>query len=165
MRRLHWAALVAIFFSLDAATSFADPSDKGDKHDKGADRGRPATPSSASPSANASDDDDDNDSAPSGKPGRRTPAQLSFRKTVWERNEKAVEARAHKDGQHLSDAGKAAIQEHWLRVAKLLRIRELAEEDKQDAIVKRVDAQLEKEEKKIDGKLEKLQAKADGGAK
>ena len=46
-----------------------------------------------------------------------------------------------------------------------MRIRELAQEDKNDAAVKRADVALEREEKSIDAKLEKLSAKAAGGGK
>jgi hypothetical protein len=113
------------------------------------------------------DDDDDAPATDGGKPvaGRRTPAQMAFRKAVWQRREKALEAKAHKDGKKLTEEEREAIKTHWLRVARLMRIRELAQEDKNEAAVKRADAALEREEKSAEAKLEKLNAKAPGGAK
>ena len=46
-----------------------------------------------------------------------------------------------------------------------MRIRELAQEDKNEAAVKRADAALEREEKRSEAKIETLNAKAPGGAK
>ena len=97
--------------------------------------------------------------------GRRTPAQLALRKQIWERREKAIEAKVHKSGKRLTDEERDAIKKHWHNVSRLMRIRELAQEDKNDAAVKRTDAALEREEKSIDAKLEKLNAKTTGGAK
>ena len=112
--------------------------------------------------AHDDDDDDDGPATDGGKPaGRLTPAQLNFRKETWERREKAIEARVHKGGKKMSEAEREAVKKHWLVLGKLLRIRELAQEDKNDAAVKRVDALIEKLEKKLDAKLET----ADGGAK
>ena len=113
--------------------------------------------------------DDDEESAATGGgksvAGRRTPAQLAFRKTLWERREKALEAKAHKGGKKITDEEREAIKTHWLRVARLMRIRELAQEDKNEAAVKRADAALEREEKRSEAKIETLNAKAPGGAK
>lgn len=165
---------LATAFSLVSSLALADHGDKDkDKgKDHGGEKGRPA---SADPKhddakrdggAKRDDDGDDEDDAAAdgGKAGRRTPAQLNFRKDVWERREKAIEQRVHRGGKKMSEAEKEAVKRHWLNVGRLLRIRELAQEDKNDAIVKRVDALLEKMEKHFDAKLEKLE-KADGGAK
>ncbi|WP_394831434.1 hypothetical protein LVJ94_33470 [Pendulispora rubella] len=114
----------------------------------------------------AGDDDDDDDIADGGKPGaqRRTPAQLLFRKGLWERRQKAIEALVHKAGKHLTDEERDLIRQHWVRLGMLMRIRELAQEAHDDAVIKRVDAAIEREEKRSEAKLEKLSAKA-GGAK
>ncbi len=117
--------------------------------------------------------DDDDDDAPAGataaagKPpvGRRTPAQLAFRQELWKRREQAIEAKVHKGGRRLTEEEREAVKAHWLRVSRLMRIRELAQEDKADAIVKRADAALAREEKKMDTKLDKITAKATGGVK
>lgn len=109
------------------------------------------------------DDDDDDDATDGGKgpAGRRTPAQLNWRKDVWERREKNIEERVHKHGKKLTDAEKDMIKKHWFTVSRLMRIRELAQDAKDDATVKRVDAALAKVEKNFDEKIEK----AEGGAK
>jgi hypothetical protein len=108
------------------------------------------------------DDDDDDDVTDGGKAGpRRTPAQLNWRKDVWQRREKEIDDRVHKHGKKLTDAEKDMIKKHWLTVSRLMRIRELAQDAKDDATVKRVDAALAKVEKGFDEKIEK----AEGGAK
>ena len=119
-------------------------------------------------------DDDDDDDAPAGTPaaaagkpaiGRRTPAQLALRQEIWKRREQAIEAKVHKGGKRLTEEEREVIKTHWLRVSRLMRIRELAQEDKADAIMKRADAALAREEKNMDTKLDKMTAKAAGGAK
>ena len=170
MKRLAFAALALVLVS---SVALADKDKDKDKDKKGgpaasasaatpAGIGMPAGAASGKP---ADDDDDDGPAADGGKPvvGRRTPAQMNFRKEVWERREKAIEGKVHKGGKHLTEEEREAIRKHYLNVSRLMRIRELAQEDKADAIVKRADAALEKEEKGFDAKLEKLNAKA--GAK
>jgi hypothetical protein len=186
MRRLSLGVLAMILIS---TTALADPDkgkggapeakgekhegkggekhdDKSDKHDDKSDGGKAAM-GDGGKTATGDDDDDESPATDGGKAvaGRRTPAQLAFRKAVWERREKALEAKVHKDGKKLTDDERAAIKAHWLRVARLMRIRELAQEDKNDAAVKRADAALEREEKSAESKLDKLNAKAPGGAK
>ena len=166
MKRLAFAALAVVLVS---SVALADK-------DNDKKTGAPAASGSAAmaaasgmPAGAASgkidDDEDDGPAADGGKPvaGRRTPAQMNFRKELWERREKAIEAKAHKGGKRLTEEERDAIKKHWHHVSRLMRIRELAQEDKADAIVKRADAALEKEEKAFDAKLEKLNAKA--GAK
>jgi hypothetical protein len=169
MKRLAFAALAAVLVS---SVALAD----NDK-DKGAKPGVPAASGSAAaaaasgmPAGAASgrmgeDDEDELPVADGGKPvaGRRTPAQMALRKAIWERREKAIESKVHKGGKRLTEEEREAIKKHYLNVSRLMRIRELAQEDKADAVVKRADAALEKEEKGFDAKLEKLNAKA--GAK
>jgi hypothetical protein len=166
--------LTVVALSLVSSLALADP-----------DRGKPGEPAArgekkeekkeekanaAAAAAKMADDDDDEGPMPAsdaGKPvaGRRTPAQIALRKQIWERREKAIEAKVHKSGKHLTDEERDAIKKHWHNVSRLMRIRELAQEDKNDAAVKRVDVALEREEKSIDAKLEKLNAKTPGGAK
>jgi len=118
------------------------------------------------------EDDEDDDDAPAttdgGKPEHRrhwrTREQRSFRKVLWEHEEKEIEERVHKDGKRITDEEREIIKAHWRRVARLMRIRELAQQDKEEAIVKRVDAALERTEKGDRAKLETLNGKGDGGA-
>jgi hypothetical protein len=178
VKRLAFAALAVVLVS---SVALAD-NDKDKDKDKGRDKsGVPAASGSAAmaapsgmPAGAASGkmgmgDDDDDEGPPAatdgGKPvaGRRTPAQIALRKAIWERREKAIESKVHKGGKRLTEEEREAIRKHYLNVSRLMRIRELAQEDKADAIVKRADAALEKEEKGFDAKLEKLNAKA--GAK
>ncbi|WP_394842088.1 hypothetical protein LZC95_34050 [Pendulispora brunnea] len=131
---------------------------KHEKEDKGPpNKGEPT-------SAKNADDDEDDDIADGGKPGdhRRTPAQLTFRRGLWERRQKAIEALVHKGGKHLTDDERDLIRQHWLRLGMLMRIRELAQEAHDDAVIKRVDAAIEREEKRSEAKLEKLSAKVGG---
>ena len=108
----------------------------------------------------AEDDDDDEDSgthADAGKArARRTPEQMGFRREVWGRSEKALEAIVHKGNKRITTEEREVIHSHDRHVMRLLRIRELAQEDKADAVVKRVDAALERIEKRTQTKLEKL---------
>jgi hypothetical protein len=147
--------------------------EKGEKGEKAGgekgEKGEKAGADGGALKAGAGDDDDDDGpaAADGGKPvaGRRTPAQLTFRKELWERREKALDAKVHKGGKRITAEEREAVQQHWLRIGRLMRIRELAQEDKNDAAVKRVDAAIERAEKGMDAKLEKLSAKTDGGAK
>lgn len=179
MRRLSLGVLAMILIS---TTALAEPDkgkgqgaaaeakgdkhdDKSDKHDDKSDGGRAAMADGGK--AAMGGDDDDDPATEGGKPvaGRRTPAQLAFRKAIWERREKALEAKVHKGGKKLTNEEREAIKAHWLRVARLMRIRELAQEDKNDAAVKRADVALEREEKNAEARLDKLNAKTPGGAK
>jgi hypothetical protein len=138
----------------------AEKAEKGEKGEKGGADG-------GALKAGADDDDDGPAVTDGGTPvaGRRTPAQLTFRKELWERREKALDAKVHKGGKRITAEEREAVQQHWLRIGRLMRIRELAQEDKNDAAVKRVDAAIERAEKGMDAKLDKLTAKTDGGAK
>src|SRR5262249_9073475 len=143
---------------------------KGDRHDKRDTKGDQKADGGRMSARDDDDDDDDDDDRPRGDggkavAGRRTPAQLAFRKGVWERREKDIEIKVHKDGKRITDEEREAIRAHWLRLARLMRIRELAQQEKEEAIVKRADAALAREEKSLDAKLEKLVVKAQGGAK
>jgi hypothetical protein len=174
--------LTVVALSLVSSLALADP-DRGKpgepagrgekkddkKEDKKEDK-KDDKANAAAASAKMAEDDDDEGPMPAsdaGKPvvGRRTPAQIALRKQIWERREKAIEAKVHKSGKHLTDEERNAIKKHWHNVSRLMRIRELAQEDKNDAAVKRADVALEREEKSIDAKLEKLNAKTTGGAK
>ncbi len=161
MRSLVIAVLALTFCSSVALAD--EKGGKGEKTEKGEKPGE--KPGAKGEKSNESDDDEE--AADAGKPttGRRSAAQIAFRKEVWERREKAVEAKVHHGGKHITEEEREAIRKHWLNVSRLMRIREMAQEDKADAIVKRADAALEKEEKSIDSKLEKLASKGTGGAK
>lgn len=159
--------------TLLSGLAFADR-ERDKEKEKGGEKGRPAASASAEGAkhedkkddAKKDDEDDDDGPADGGKAsGRRTPAQLNFRKEVWERREKAIEQRVHKGGKKMTEAEREAVKKHWLTIGRGLRIRGLAQEDKNDAAVKRVDALLEKKEKSFDAFLDKVEAKADGGAK
>jgi hypothetical protein len=165
---------IAVALGLVSTPAFADP-DRGKPgeragHGEKKDEKKDEKAGVAGATAKAADDDDDEGPMPAsdaGKPvtGRRTPAQLALRKQIWERREKAVDAKVHKGGKRLTDEERDAIKKHWHNVSRLMRIRELAQEDKNDAAVKRADVALEREEKSFDAKIEKLTAKAPGGAK
>jgi hypothetical protein len=170
--------LTVVALSLVSSLALADPdrgkpgepAARGEKKEAKKEEKKEEKANAAAAAAKMADDDDDEGPMPAsdaGKPvaGRRTPAQIALRKQIWERREKAIEAKVHKSGKHLTDEERDAIKKHWHNVSRLMRIRELAQEDKNDAAVKRVDVALEREEKSIDAKLEKLNAKTPGGAK
>ncbi len=164
MRRLTLGVLAMMLVS---SVALAEPEKgKGAGAGQKDDKGEKGEKSDAGSKAAADDDDDDAPVADGGKPvaGRRSPAQLAFRKAVWERRVKAIEAKVHKNGKHITEEQREIIRLHWLRVARLMRIRDLAQEDKNDAAVKRADTALEREEKNVETKLEKASAKT-GGAK
>jgi hypothetical protein len=170
--------LTVVALSLVSSLALADPdrgkpgepAARGEKKEAKKEEKKEEKANAAAAAAKMADDDDDEGPMPAsdaGKPvaGRRTPAQIALRKQIWERREKAIEAKVHKSGKHLTDEERDAIKKHWHNVSRLMRIRELAQEDKNDAAVKRADVALEREEKSIDAKLEKLNAKTSGGAK
>lgn len=170
--------LTFVAVSLVSSLAFADPdrgkpggpAAHGEKKEDKKDEKKDDKAGVAAGTAKAAADDDDEGPMPAadaGKPvaGRRTPAQLELRKQIWERREKAIDAKVHKGGKRLTDGERDAIKKHWHNVSRLMRIRELAQEDKNDAAVKRADVALEREEKSIDAKLEKLSAKTAGGGK
>ena len=115
------------------------------------------------------DDDDDEDSGTRADAGkarpRRTPEQIGFRRQVWGRSEKALEAIVHKGNHRITTEEHEVIRRHDRHVMRLLRIRELAQEDKADAVVKRVDAALERVEKSTETKLGKLNDSATRGGR
>jgi hypothetical protein len=58
-----------------------------------------------------------------------------------------------------------AMGTHWRHVMRLLRIRELAEANKDAASVQKVDTLLERESKKFGAHLDELGDASDGGAR
>jgi hypothetical protein len=106
-----------------------------------------------------SDDEDDRPGAPPVPDLALTDAQTTFRNLTIAARQKAIA-----DAVGAGAATQAQRQEiglHWRHIMRLLRIRELAEKDKADAIVKRVDALLARAQAKFTAKM----AKIGGGAK
>ena len=118
-----------------------------------------ATVGLAAASAGAmADDEDEPANAPPLPELALTDAQSTFRKNLITQREKAVNDAV---GAHPASQGqRQEIGLHWRHVMRLLRIRELAEQDKNDAAVKKVDALLTRAETKFTEKMTKL-----GGAK
>jgi hypothetical protein len=95
---------------------------------------------------------------------KRTPEQNAFRQALLDKKHKLVSEIVHRNGKHTTKAEHNAVRTYWRHVTRLLRVRELAQEAKDDASVKRVDALLAKAEKNITTKLEKMNAEAPAAA-
>jgi hypothetical protein len=107
-----------------------DKGDKGDKDDHGDD--------------DADDRDDAPDAAPVPPPLGLTPEQTDFRGKLVSREHDAVGVFARRHGMHISPADLQAIRAHWRHVMRLLRIREIAQAQKDTATVAKCDELLAK---------------------
>ncbi len=102
--------------------------------------------------------------------GKEGPEQKKRRKDYVDRITKEVRAIVRSD-KILTAEEKELVRQHWRRSMRAHRIRLLAEDEKDNAVVARVDAYLAKIEKQLVDKLKELQKKqpaaaaVDGGKK
>jgi hypothetical protein len=107
-----------------------DKGDKGDKDDHGDD--------------DVDERDDAPDAAPVMPPPGLTSEQTDFRGKLVSREHDAVGAFARRNGKHISMEDRQAIGVHWRHVMRLLRIREIAQAQKDTATVAKCDDLLAK---------------------
>ena len=111
----------------------------------------------------AASDDDDTADDDGGAPVvvDRTPAQKERRDQLVAKEHELVLRLAHAHGRRISLRDRQAIGLHWRHVMRLSRIRELAEQDHDTALLARIDALLEKADKKFTAGM----TETDGGAR
>jgi hypothetical protein len=111
--------------------------------------------------------DDDRDAAKGGDDEKSAAERREFQHGLYERREKAIVEQLNRDRKEMTDDVREAIRLHWRHLARLVRIRELAIAAKEDAFIKRVESDIEREEKAFTTHLEKLRGKgaAEGGAR
>ena len=111
-----------------------------------------------------SEDEDDNDAVP--MPDiHRTPAATDFRDKLVAHERQQMSEFAHKIHRKFTQDERHEMAAHWRRVMRLERIRQLAAEEKDQAIVGRVDALLDREKQKFAARLGTEGSGAEGGAK
>jgi len=124
----------------------------------------------------AHDNDEDDDDADAGPVHiARTPEQAARHAQMVAREREKMGDWAHKRKRHLTLVERQAMGMHWRHVIRLQRIREIAEQEKDTATVKKCDELLERENKKFDARLAKLASEevsaksgsstSDGGAR
>ena len=101
--------------------------------------------------------------------GKEGPEQKKRRKDYIDRITKEVRTIVRSDKVQTAEE-KELVRQHWRRSMRAHRIRMLAEDEKDNAVVGRVDTYLAKIEKQLIEKLKELQKKApaaavDGGKK
>jgi hypothetical protein len=113
-----------------------------DEHDKGDRKGE------------HEDDDDRDEDADAGPPVdfHRTEAQTKRRDEIVARERDVLRDIGHRNGPKISHEDRSEMGVHWRHVMRLLRIRELAENDGQKDIVAKCDALLDREDKKFVGR-------------
>ncbi len=94
---------------------------------------------------------------------KRTPEQEAFRKDLLDKKHKLVADIVHANGKRATKAEHNTVRRYWRHVTRLLRIRELAQDAKDDATVKKVDALLERAEANFTVKLKKQSEEAAAG--
>ena len=119
--------LTFVAVTLVSSLAFADPdrgkpggpAAHGEKKEDKKDEKKDDKAGVAAGMAKAADDDDEGPmpAADAGKPvaGRRTPAQLELRKQIWERREKAIDAKVHKGGKRHLLSGRTSKRKRQLR--------------------------------------------------
>jgi len=111
------------------------------------------------------DNDEDDDDADAGPVHiTRSPEQAARHAQMVARERDKLRDWTHKRRRHLTLAERQAMGMHWRHVIRLERIREIAEQEKDTATVKKCDELLERENKKFDARLAKL-ASEEVGAK
>lgn len=121
--------------------------------------------SGAAPMGSAAPDDGDDSDDDGGAPVvvDRTAAQTAHRDQVVAKEKALVEGAIHASGQRLTARERQEIGMHWRHVMRLLRIRDLAEDDKDTATVTRVDAVLDRAEKSFAKRMGGLHGASSGG--
>lgn len=111
--------------------------------------------------------DDDRDAARDRDDEKSAAEHREFRRGLYERREKAIVEELNRDRKEMTEDVRELIRLHWRHLARLVRIRELAIAAKEEAFTKRVESDIEREEKAFTARFEKLGAKgaAEGGAR
>jgi hypothetical protein len=115
-----------------------------------------------------SDDDDEDEKGGNAAPEiPRTPEQTDYRNKLLDKEHEIVRDAAKAHGRHIAMEDREQIGMHWRHVMRLLRIRELAQEDKDAALVAKCDELLEKADKRFRDRMAKAggAAGADAGGK
>jgi hypothetical protein len=129
-----------------------DKGDKGDKDDRDDDE--------------RDDRDDAPDAAPVPPPPGLTPEQTDFRGKLVSREHDAVDAFARRNGKHISTEDRQTIRAHWRHVMRLLRIREVAQAEKDTATIAKCDDLLAKADRWLQAHAKGTGAAGDvGGGK
>ncbi len=117
------------------------------------------------PKAAGAADEEDTSEEDGGAPVvvERTPVQKERRDQLVAKEHELVREVAHANGKRMSQRERQAIGVHWRHVMRLSRIRELAEQDHDTALLPRIDALLDKADKTFVARLKALAA--DGGAR
>lgn len=89
-----------------------------------------------------------------------TADQIARRKAYVDRTAAHIRDLVHANGKAVTDEERAAISRHWRHSMRLLRVRNLAEADSDQADVARVDALLATADMHLDAKLKALNIKA-----
>ncbi len=176
--RPGWAVLVVGLSMAVAAPSGAKPGEPGEpSHGEGKgeherrdrdrdDRGRGDKERDGGKGEHPRGDDDRDGAKDSDKDDEKSIVERrEFRRGLFERREKAIVEELNRDRREMTEEVQAAIRLHWRHLARLLRIHELALAAKEDAFVKRAEADIDREEKAFTARLERLHTKADGGAR
>jgi hypothetical protein len=154
------ARTAAILLSLGLGlVATASPAREHEHDDQGEREGRHKD---AGAQADDSDLDDDDGGAPA-VDVKRSAAQAQFRDQRVAKEQREMTEFARRVHRKLTMQERQAMGVHWRHVMRLIRIRELAEEDKDSASMAKVDALLEREGAKFSAKLES--EGGDGGAK
>jgi hypothetical protein len=153
----HWSIVIGLALVLGATRAGAERHHHGDGDGGGGGGGR----GEHHGEHGEDEDDDDDDGGAPAKPITRTPEQSEYREKVLAKEHALVKELAHKHGRRIAMEDRSRIGMHWRHVMRLLRIRELAQEDKDAAVVAKCDDLIDRADRRL---REQLEGK-DGGAK
>lgn len=134
---------LVLLLSLAAASAKA----KDERHEHGhSDGGAPSARHHVKGAPETDDDKADGGAAPT---LNLTPEQSEFREKLVGQQRFFVRDMVRGHGKHISSEQRQAIERHWHRVMRLLRIRELAEQNDDASVVQHADELRDREDERF----------------